>query len=171
MVDPLSKSSRCSGRAPCSRRSSAAPAAGACATPISASRASAPCSMEAAVSRSTARMPLTLEAGDFVLLPTTPGFTMSGFDPVTPTFIDPNATPAPTDEVRHGTPRRRPRRALARRLLRLRISRRGLAGVAAAGGGARARRRAPFPPGAARRRGSERAEVGPRPRAARGSWM
>jgi AraC-like DNA-binding protein len=47
---------------------------------------------------------LTLEAGDFVLLPTTPGFTMSGFDPVTPTLIDPNATPAPTDEVRHGTP-------------------------------------------------------------------
>jgi AraC-like DNA-binding protein len=46
---------------------------------------------------------LTLEAGDFVLLPTTPGFTMSGFDPVTPTLIDPNATPAPTDEVRHGT--------------------------------------------------------------------
>ena len=26
---------------------------------------------------------LTLEAGDFVLLPTTPGFTMSGFEPVT----------------------------------------------------------------------------------------
>ncbi len=47
---------------------------------------------------------LTLEAGDFVLLPTTPGFTMSGFDPVTPTLIDPNAAPAPTDEVRHGTP-------------------------------------------------------------------
>ena len=47
---------------------------------------------------------LTLEAGDFVLLPTTPGFTMSGFDPVTPTFIDPKAAPAPTDEVRHGTP-------------------------------------------------------------------
>jgi transcriptional regulator GlxA family with amidase domain len=29
---------------------------------------------------------------------------MSGFDPVTPTFIDPNATPAPTDEIRHGSP-------------------------------------------------------------------
>ena len=26
--------------------------------------------------------PLTLEAGDFVLLPATPGFTMSGFEPV-----------------------------------------------------------------------------------------
>jgi AraC-like DNA-binding protein len=47
---------------------------------------------------------LTLEAGDFVLLPTTPGFTMSGFDPVAPTLIDPNATPAPADEIRHGTP-------------------------------------------------------------------
>jgi len=27
---------------------------------------------------------LTLEAGDFVLLPATPGFTMSGFEPVGP---------------------------------------------------------------------------------------
>ena len=33
---------------------------------------------------------LTLEAGDFVLLPTTPGFTMSGFEPVKPNFIEPN---------------------------------------------------------------------------------
>ena len=47
---------------------------------------------------------LTLEAGDFVLLPTTPGFTLSGFEPVTPTFIDPKAAPAPTDEIRHGSP-------------------------------------------------------------------
>jgi AraC-like DNA-binding protein len=47
---------------------------------------------------------LTLEAGDFVLLPTTPGFTMSGFEPVPPTFIDPKTAPAPTDEVRHGSP-------------------------------------------------------------------
>jgi AraC-like DNA-binding protein len=47
---------------------------------------------------------ITLEAGDFVLLPTTPGFTMSGFDPVTPTLIDPNATPTQADEIRHGTP-------------------------------------------------------------------
>lgn len=45
---------------------------------------------------------VTLEAGDFVLLPTTPGFTLSGFDPVTPVFIDPKVTPAPTEEVRHG---------------------------------------------------------------------
>jgi AraC-like DNA-binding protein len=47
---------------------------------------------------------LTLEAGDFVLLPATPGFTMSGFDPVAPKRIDPKLTPAPADEVRHGTP-------------------------------------------------------------------
>lgn len=46
---------------------------------------------------------LTLEAGDFVLLPATPGFTMSGFEPVTPERIDPKLTPAPTGEVRHGT--------------------------------------------------------------------
>ncbi|MRG95707.1 cupin domain-containing protein [Polyangium spumosum] len=46
---------------------------------------------------------LTLEAGDFVLLPATPGFIMSGFEPVTPERIDPKVTPAPAGEVRHGT--------------------------------------------------------------------
>jgi AraC-like DNA-binding protein len=46
---------------------------------------------------------LTLEAGDFVLLPATPGFTMSGFEPVTPERIDPRVTPPPTGKVRHGT--------------------------------------------------------------------
>jgi len=46
---------------------------------------------------------ITLEAGDFVLLPATPGFTMSGFEAVTPKRIDPKVTPAPADEVRHGT--------------------------------------------------------------------
>ena len=46
--------------------------------------------------------PVTLQAGDFVLLPRTPGFTMSGFDPVQPTFIDPKAVPSPVGEVRHG---------------------------------------------------------------------
>ena len=35
--------------------------------------------------------PITLEAGDFVLLPATPGFVMSGFEPVTPEVIDPKA--------------------------------------------------------------------------------
>ncbi|WP_312365712.1 AraC family transcriptional regulator [Ensifer sp.] len=48
--------------------------------------------------------PLVLVAGDFVLLPTTPGFTMTGFEPVTPTFIDPKSAPDPVDEVRHGDP-------------------------------------------------------------------
>jgi AraC-like DNA-binding protein len=47
---------------------------------------------------------VTLEAGDFVLLPTTPGFTISGFEPVSPTFTDPKVTAAPTGEVRHGRP-------------------------------------------------------------------
>lgn len=47
-------------------------------------------------------VPVTLEQGDFVLLPATPAFTMSGFEPVTPRRIDPRATPAPTEEVRHG---------------------------------------------------------------------
>ncbi|RWF18089.1 cupin domain-containing protein, partial [Mesorhizobium sp.] len=46
--------------------------------------------------------PLTLEAGDFVLLPKTPGFTMTGFEPVVPTLIDPNLAMAATEEVRHG---------------------------------------------------------------------
>ncbi len=46
--------------------------------------------------------PLDLEQGDFVLLPATPAFTMSSFEPATPVRIDPKITPAPTDEVRHG---------------------------------------------------------------------
>jgi AraC-like DNA-binding protein len=45
---------------------------------------------------------LTLEAGDFVLLPATPGFTMSGLEPATPVHIIPTVTSAPADEVRHG---------------------------------------------------------------------
>jgi AraC-like DNA-binding protein len=45
---------------------------------------------------------LTLEAGDFVLLPTTPAFTLSGFEATTPVSIDPKVAPAPTGEVRHG---------------------------------------------------------------------
>src|SRR5262252_6006866 len=52
--------------------------------------------------------PLTLEAGDFVLLPATSGFTMSGFEPARPERIDPKVTPAPTGEVRHGTRGGRP---------------------------------------------------------------
>jgi AraC-like DNA-binding protein len=52
--------------------------------------------------------PLTLEAGDFLLLPATPGFTMSGFEVAKPVHIDPKVTPAPTGEVRHGTRNGRP---------------------------------------------------------------
>lgn len=46
---------------------------------------------------------LTLEAGDFVLLPTTPGFTLSGFEDVTPERIDPNRAASTDGDVRHGT--------------------------------------------------------------------
>jgi len=52
--------------------------------------------------------PLTLEAGDFVLLPATPGFVMSGFEPVTPVRLDPKLAAAPVGEVRHGTRGGRP---------------------------------------------------------------
>ena len=52
--------------------------------------------------------PLTLEAGDFVLLPATPGFTMSSFDRVTPKHVDPKASAVATGEVRHGTRGGRP---------------------------------------------------------------
>jgi AraC-like DNA-binding protein len=45
---------------------------------------------------------ITLKAGDFVLMPATPGFTLSGFEPVTPEPINPKTTPSPTGEVRHG---------------------------------------------------------------------
>jgi AraC-like DNA-binding protein len=51
---------------------------------------------------------VTLEAGDFVLLPATPGFTLSGFEPVTPKRIDPKLSAAPTGEVRHGARRGQP---------------------------------------------------------------
>jgi AraC-like DNA-binding protein len=52
--------------------------------------------------------PLTLEAGDFVLLPATPGFVMSGFEPVSPEPVDPRVMQAATHEVRHGTRGGRP---------------------------------------------------------------
>ena len=47
---------------------------------------------------------VSLEEGDFVLLPATPAFTMSSFEPATPKRIDPNSAPAPTEAVRHGRP-------------------------------------------------------------------
>jgi AraC-like DNA-binding protein len=45
---------------------------------------------------------LALQAGDFVLLPTTPRFTMSGFEPATPQPVDPHTAAAGPGEVRHG---------------------------------------------------------------------
>jgi AraC-like DNA-binding protein len=48
--------------------------------------------------------PLIMEAGDFILLPATPGFTMSSLQPGTPSRVDPkSAAQFPTGEVRHGT--------------------------------------------------------------------
>ncbi|MCB1020395.1 MAG: cupin domain-containing protein [Bryobacterales bacterium] len=47
---------------------------------------------------------LTLQEGDFVLLPTTPGFVLSGFEPVTPEPIDPYVTASLNGELRHGDP-------------------------------------------------------------------
>ena len=52
--------------------------------------------------------PLTLEAGDFVLLPATPGFAMSGFEPVRLEHLDPNVMSRVVGEVRHGTRGGRP---------------------------------------------------------------
>ena len=47
---------------------------------------------------------ITLAAGDFVLLPSTPGFVLSGFEPVVPDEIDPRAAADVAGEVRHGRP-------------------------------------------------------------------
>src|SRR5262245_17665806 len=55
-----------------------------------------------------AQRPLTLEAGDFVLLPATPGFAMSGFQPATLEHFDPNVTSKVSGEIRHGTRGGRP---------------------------------------------------------------
>lgn len=48
--------------------------------------------------------PLALEVGDFVLMPATPGFVLSGFDPVIPVYHDPHEAAAapPVGELRHG---------------------------------------------------------------------
>lgn len=46
--------------------------------------------------------PIILEAGDFVLLPATPAFTMSGMEPAAPVRIDPRTAPPPGKEVRYG---------------------------------------------------------------------
>jgi len=48
------------------------------------------------------QQPVTLEEGDFILLPATPGFTMSSFDTVAPQLIDSEAAALTSGEVRHG---------------------------------------------------------------------
>ncbi len=48
--------------------------------------------------------PITLEEGDFLLLPATPGFTMSSFKPAKPVLLDPVASSQKNGEVRHGRP-------------------------------------------------------------------
>lgn len=45
---------------------------------------------------------VTLVAGDFVLMPATPGFTLSSVAPAVPVLMDPKLMPAPESEIRHG---------------------------------------------------------------------
>jgi AraC-like DNA-binding protein len=52
--------------------------------------------------------PITLAVGDFVLLPATPSFTLSSFEPVTPKHIDAKLMSVPGDDVRHGRAGGRP---------------------------------------------------------------
>lgn len=47
--------------------------------------------------------PLHLQAGDFVFLPATPGFVLSGFEPVEPEPGDPVAIEGQSLELRHGS--------------------------------------------------------------------
>jgi AraC-like DNA-binding protein len=58
------------------------------------------------------RPPLPLAAGDFLLLPATPGFTLSGFETATPVEVDAQAAAADTRrggaEIRHGSRGGRP---------------------------------------------------------------
>lgn len=46
--------------------------------------------------------PITISAGDFVLLPTTPGFTISSFKPAPPVYFDPRAMVGRKVELRYG---------------------------------------------------------------------
>lgn len=48
--------------------------------------------------------PVTLEAGDFVLMPATPGFTLSGFEQAKPVLIDPHRAMEADGPVHHGPP-------------------------------------------------------------------
>lgn len=51
---------------------------------------------------------ITLEAGDFVLMPATPGFTLCGFEPARLQPIDPKMMTSAVDEIRHGRPDGKP---------------------------------------------------------------
>ena len=46
--------------------------------------------------------PLTISAGDFVLLPTTPAFTISSFVPAPPVYMNPNKVAGGKSELRYG---------------------------------------------------------------------
>lgn len=46
--------------------------------------------------------PITISAGDFILLPTTPGFTISSFKPAPPVYVDPKTVAGRRDELRYG---------------------------------------------------------------------
>ena len=46
--------------------------------------------------------PITIGAGDFVLLPTTPAFTLSSFAPAPPVHLDPHAVASARRELRYG---------------------------------------------------------------------
>jgi AraC-like DNA-binding protein len=52
--------------------------------------------------------PVPLEAGDFVLMPTTPGFTLSGLEPAVPVHVDPLGASSRQAELRHGRRRGAP---------------------------------------------------------------
>ncbi len=45
---------------------------------------------------------ITIRAGDFVLLPTTPAFTISSFAPAPPVHLDPNVVASARREIRYG---------------------------------------------------------------------
>jgi AraC-like DNA-binding protein len=49
--------------------------------------------------------PISIKAGDFILLPTTPAFTISSSAPAPPVFMDPNEVARRRGEVRYGTRR------------------------------------------------------------------
>ena len=48
--------------------------------------------------------PIILRAGDFVLMPATPGFTISSVDPTTPVHLDPHDVASSRGELRYGEP-------------------------------------------------------------------